>query len=94
MQDQDKQVLLGTRPEELAAAISSCRVDALAFDGIEQLFSPVYKISPGAKVLLMNWRTFEQWQKSLTTFVPELLFEIWFMGLLGGSLQALGILEG
>ena len=50
----DLKVLAGTRPEELAAALSKCRAGALAFDGYESLFWPIYNVSPNAKVIVLN----------------------------------------
>jgi len=54
--------------EELAAAISRCRVDAMSVDGLETLFWPLYNLSPEVKVLYLNWRTFKQWRRSLDVY--------------------------
>jgi len=89
VETEDEEVLNGTSPEELAAAISRCRVDAIAFDGIEKLFWPVYEVSPDAKVILLNWRTFEEWRTSLEAFAPILFAEIFSMGLLFSGFSVL-----
>eukprot|EP00928_Gymnodinium_smaydae_P007041 TRINITY_DN12520_c0_g1_i1.p1 TRINITY_DN12520_c0_g1~~TRINITY_DN12520_c0_g1_i1.p1 ORF type:complete len:248 (+),score=48.78 TRINITY_DN12520_c0_g1_i1:431-1174(+) len=54
--------------EDLAASLSRCRVDAITFDSTEHWFWPVHKVSSGAKVIIMNWRTYSQWQTSATNF--------------------------
>jgi len=72
----DLEVLAATRPGELAAALSRCKVDAMAFDGLELLFWPVYEVSPDAKVIVLNWRT---WQELLTSSVN---FAGWFSHLM------------
>jgi len=86
---QDLEVLRGTSPEELAAALSRCRVDAIALDGIEQIFWPVYDVSPDAKVVLLNWRTFKEWRTSLEAFVPLLMLELLIMGTFGTAMTVL-----
>mmetsp|Transcript_57077 Transcript_57077/g.172670 ORF Transcript_57077/g.172670 Transcript_57077/m.172670 type:complete len:384 (+) Transcript_57077:75-1226(+) len=54
--------------EELAAALSRCRVEGVALDCMENLIWPIYYVSPGTKVLWLNWRTWDQWVKSITEF--------------------------
>lgn len=75
----DAEVVANTSSEEFAAAISRCRVDAVAFDGIEKLFFPIYRISPGVKVIMLNWRTFEEWRRSLEAWAVHIAFEILIM---------------
>mmetsp|Transcript_31248 Transcript_31248/g.99693 ORF Transcript_31248/g.99693 Transcript_31248/m.99693 type:complete len:374 (+) Transcript_31248:109-1230(+) len=55
--------------EELAAAISRCRVEAMSVDGLETLFWPIYDLSPEVKILYLNWRTFKQWRRSLDVYL-------------------------
>merc|ERR1712110_1009872 len=57
--------------EDLAAWLSRCRVEAAAFDGLESFILPVYDASPGAMVLVMSWRTWEQYRKSRLVFGIE-----------------------
>ena len=78
----DLKVLAGTRPEELAAAISKCRAGALAFDGYESLFWPIYNVSPNAKVIVLNWRTYAQYDKSRNDFGIALNIALVFLGFL------------
>jgi len=78
----DTVVLQNTSSEKLAEIVSKCKVDAIALDGIEMLFFPMYAVSPNAKVIMLNWRTFEQWRKSLVTFGPLLALQIQFLGVL------------
>lgn len=66
--DTGKVLLEATPPEKLAELLSRCRVDALALDGIEHLFWHVYRVSPGVKVIVLNWRTFEEARKSFEQF--------------------------
>lgn len=85
----DYEVLQNTSPEELAAATSRCRVDAIAFDGIEKLFLPMYAVSPGAKVIMLNWRSFAAWQQSIAAFAPLLMLEIFLMMSIHSSMSVL-----
>mmetsp|Transcript_142509 Transcript_142509/g.361818 ORF Transcript_142509/g.361818 Transcript_142509/m.361818 type:complete len:396 (+) Transcript_142509:75-1262(+) len=70
--DSDSKVFESLGLAKLAAAISRCGVDALAFDGIEELFWPVYEVSPEAKVVSLNWRTWPEYYKSWSTFEWQL----------------------
>jgi len=85
----DLRVLRDTSPEKLAFLYSRCRVDAQAFDGIEELFWPTLAVSPGAKVIMLNWRTFTEATKSLKAFLFMFIPFIMSMGLLDSSLVAL-----
>jgi len=85
--DSDLKVLHGTPREELAAAISRCRIDAMAIDGIEALFWPLYELSPGVKVISLDWRTWEQWEKSHLAFDWQLSLAIYLYGLLVAPLH-------
>jgi len=76
----DIDVLNATTNEELAAAIARCRVDAVVFDGIERLLDPVRAVSPGAKVIMLNWRSFEEWKDSRTRHDEAALPEILIRG--------------
>jgi len=50
-------------------AFSRCRVDAMSFDGLSRMFLPVYEMSPGAKVIILQWRTYEEQKRSYKTFM-------------------------
>jgi len=50
-------VLKHTSLETLAEYTSKCQIDSIAFDGVETLFWPMYKASPDAKVILLDWRS-------------------------------------
>eukprot|EP00415_Alexandrium_ostenfeldii_P000809 UN0809 len=82
-------VLQATNQSTLAGLISSCKAEAVAFDGIEKLFFPVYAISPGAKVLVLNWRTFDEARVSMNNFFGLFLPYLIFLGHLFGSVQVL-----
>mmetsp|Transcript_13369 Transcript_13369/g.31344 ORF Transcript_13369/g.31344 Transcript_13369/m.31344 type:complete len:435 (-) Transcript_13369:62-1366(-) len=56
---------------ELAKALSSCQVDVLALDGMEKLLQPVWRMSPQAKVVLLDWRSYSDWATSLGSFSPQ-----------------------
>jgi len=58
--------------ETLAQAVSKCRVDALAFDGLELFYAPLLKLSPDVKVIHLNWRSYAEWQSSQEAFLPML----------------------
>lgn len=58
--------------ETLAQAISKCRVDALALDGLEWFYPPLIKLSPDVKVIHLDWRSFAEWQGSQEVFMPML----------------------
>jgi len=70
--------------EELAGALSRCRVEGVALDGMETLIWPIYDMSPGTKVLWLRWRTYEQWEESLRAFAPK----IWFSSLVNVLLSS------
>jgi len=69
----------------LAYRLSKCRVDAMAFDGIEPLFYPVYDASPGVKVVILSWRTYEEWQKSLDVFSVKFFLQLAVQACLNNS---------
>jgi len=66
----------------LASWLSRCRVDGMSFDGVEDLFRPVYDASPGVKVVILSWRTFKEWEKSMKTygdyFFTHLIIQAYF----------------
>eukprot|EP00416_Gambierdiscus_australes_P022371 CAMPEP_0171075868 /NCGR_PEP_ID=MMETSP0766_2-20121228/13042_1 /TAXON_ID=439317 /ORGANISM="Gambierdiscus australes, Strain CAWD 149" /LENGTH=420 /DNA_ID=CAMNT_0011532773 /DNA_START=39 /DNA_END=1301 /DNA_ORIENTATION=- len=62
---------------EIAGAIEKCHVNGLTFDGLENLFWPIYEASPEAKVIMLNWRDFNAFYKSGSNFALEV-----FVGLL------------
>jgi len=78
-------VLNHTAPERLAKEISRCGVEAMAFDGIDHLWWPIYDASPDAKVVSMSWRTYKEYRKSRDEFSWQLLTVYWFYGMLVGS---------
>lgn len=55
----------------LARTMSRCRVGAVTLDGIEQAFTPLVGVSPDAKIINLNWRTFEDWHKSLEGYLGK-----------------------
>lgn len=79
----------GPEREALAKAVSRCRMESVALDGLEALTLPLYETSPGAKVLMLSWRTYEEWTKSGRWFLPKLGAMVWFNLLTGSSLSAL-----
>lgn len=50
--------------KDIGRRVSRCRVDSTTFDGHELYTMPVIKASPDAKVIMLNWRTFEERQRS------------------------------
>jgi len=78
----DAEVLLNIAPGELAAALSRCRVDAMAFDAAENLFWPVYHVSPGAKVISLGWRSYDEYIRSTVAFAPMHRAMLYVLGLL------------
>jgi len=60
--------------ERLAERLSRCRVEALAFDGHDLLFWPIYEASPDARVIMLNWRTWREWSRSGEKFGWRLRF--------------------
>merc|ERR1712031_101828 len=85
----DMQVMKELTSEELASRISRCRVDTAIFDGIERLFWPVYEVSPGAKVVVLDWRPHKDWMKSNNAFTPALLQALFFLGYLQNAFHFL-----
>merc|ERR1712061_575360 len=68
--------------------ISKCRADSVAFDGIEELFWPVYNNSPGVKIIALTWRTYKERSRSALSFGPQLQFSLLLLGFgLGGAHQ-------
>jgi len=78
----DVTVLNNTSPERLAEAFSRCGVQALAFDGIEKLFWPLYEVSPDVKVVSLSWRTYDQFRKSKSHFLWKMELIYYIYGLL------------
>mmetsp|Transcript_73966 Transcript_73966/g.154165 ORF Transcript_73966/g.154165 Transcript_73966/m.154165 type:complete len:396 (-) Transcript_73966:210-1397(-) len=78
--ENDQEVLNNTSPAALATALARCEVEALAFDGIERAFWPILEVSPKAKVILLNWRSYEEWKHSVINFMPYLMLEIIGLG--------------
>jgi hypothetical protein len=72
------------KSEMYAAALSRCRVEAVAFDGIEMALMPTLSVSPGAKVLILNWRSYEAWFHSVKVFQVKLALMV-HMGLVSSS---------
>lgn len=89
MKEDDIAVLKSLSAERWAHDLSKCRADALAFDGLEWLTSISYEASPDAKVILLNWRSWDGWQKSHLDFAVLLLVYTWFLGMLHGSFAML-----
>eukprot|EP00435_Cladocopium_sp_Y103_P061241 s1968_g22.t2 len=72
--------------------ISKCRMEAVALDGLEMLMEPLAKANPNAKVVMLNWRTFPQWRKSLDVFTPKLVVMV-FHNVISGLLPWLALLQ-
>merc|ERR1712050_565633 len=70
-------------------AISKCRVEAMAFDGINQLFWPIYEMSPGVKVIVLNWRTHQEIKASSSSFGRGLYWSLFLLNLLVISIHIL-----
>jgi len=69
----DLKVVADLKHETLAAHMSRCRVDSIAFDGLDGIFWHVYDVSPGAKVILLDWRSYQSWRESLARFATKFL---------------------
>jgi len=85
----DTKVLADLRHEELAASLAGCRVQAVAFDGMENLFWPIYNVSPDAKVLVLDWRTLEEWNTSRVNFTPTLMGYYINAGIIGSGVHGM-----
>jgi len=83
--DKNMVVLNRTSPERLAKAISQCGVEAMAFDVIDRAWWPIYDTSPGAKVVSMSWRTYDEYSRSRADFHWLLLTAYWYYGMLVGA---------
>jgi len=84
------QVLIGDLPvSELAAAISSCRVDAVAADGIVAAAHLVRRASPGVKVLLLSQGSYWELQRKHSTAAAATLQWLLPFGVLFGAQSAL-----
>jgi len=68
----DLTVLKNSRPEDLASAFRNCGVDVAVMDGIEEIFWPLYNVSPDAKVISLNWRTWDEYSTSWAKFSSDL----------------------
>ncbi|CAE8597907.1 unnamed protein product [Polarella glacialis] len=79
----------GDLSDQLMNSVSKCRMEAVALDGLEVLTLPLYKGSPGAKVILLSWRTYHQWSQSLSTFTQKLAVMCQFNIVTGSSLSVL-----
>eukprot|EP00434_Breviolum_minutum_P007948 symbB.v1.2.007009.t3/scaffold385.1/size305797/5 len=73
----------------LMQKISKCRMEAVALDGLELLMEPLAKANPTAKVIMLNWRTFPQWRKSLDVFTIKLIVMVFHNVISGSSLGLL-----
>lgn len=85
----DKEVLRNTPPQELAAGLSRCRVEAVAFDCIEELFWPIYDVSPNVKVISLSWRTYEEHQRSFDNFRKDFNMMCSVIGQIQGGVHGL-----
>jgi len=80
----DTRVLMGLGAELqplLANRLSRCRADTLTFDHLAELFWPIYDVSPDAKVVMLNWRTFEEWRRSGLNFGLSTVLTLLFVNL-------------
>lgn len=73
----------GTSTDQWKRELSGCRVEAVAFDGVERLFWPIYEAAdPDVKVISLNWRSFEEYFHSANAFGPALYIQMWIVGIL------------
>eukprot|EP00413_Alexandrium_margalefii_P035666 CAMPEP_0204597642 /NCGR_PEP_ID=MMETSP0661-20131031/53910_1 /ASSEMBLY_ACC=CAM_ASM_000606 /TAXON_ID=109239 /ORGANISM="Alexandrium margalefi, Strain AMGDE01CS-322" /LENGTH=355 /DNA_ID=CAMNT_0051608339 /DNA_START=195 /DNA_END=1259 /DNA_ORIENTATION=+ len=87
--DQGLQVLNGVPSEEFADSIARCRVDAVALDGVEKLFWPIYDVSPGIKVVVLNWRTYQEATTSMWSFMSLFIPYLVLVGHFNSAASAL-----
>lgn len=85
----DYDVLAHLKPEALARQISKCRVDAIACDGIERAHEPILDVSPGIKVIMLDWREWEGWKKSMDNQNKSMAIILLFMELFYAALHFL-----
>lgn len=77
-----KRAMKGTSVEQWKRELSACRVEAVAFDGVEKLFWPVYEAAdPGVRVISLDWRTFGEYSRSIHEFGPLLYVQTFLTGM-------------
>jgi len=74
---------------EFSASISKCRAEAATLDGFERMFWPLYTMNSSTKVILLDWRTFKQYQRSLQAYLPKFFAMVAFNTLTGSSTNVL-----
>mmetsp|Transcript_59525 Transcript_59525/g.184684 ORF Transcript_59525/g.184684 Transcript_59525/m.184684 type:complete len:538 (-) Transcript_59525:15-1628(-) len=73
----DSKALMQLSPAEIAAAVSRCRIEALSFAGVENLFWPILSMSPNATVFLAHGTEWEkQWDYSMDFFNPSFVWSL------------------
>lgn len=75
--------------ERLAERVSRCRVDAVALDGIAPMHLPLIKASPDVKVIMLDWRDYDGWLKSMANQNDSMAIAAIFMHFFYNSLQFL-----
>lgn len=74
---------------QLMRKISSCRMEAIAFDGLEVLIDTIWESSNDAKVVLLSWRSYSAWKASFDKFIPKLVVMCFHNRFAGASLGLL-----
>eukprot|EP00445_Apocalathium_hangoei_P010036 CAMPEP_0203883218 /NCGR_PEP_ID=MMETSP0359-20131031/27331_1 /ASSEMBLY_ACC=CAM_ASM_000338 /TAXON_ID=268821 /ORGANISM="Scrippsiella Hangoei, Strain SHTV-5" /LENGTH=392 /DNA_ID=CAMNT_0050803393 /DNA_START=31 /DNA_END=1206 /DNA_ORIENTATION=+ len=85
----DLKVLGGLEPGALATELQRCGVEAVAFDGLEELFWPIFDASPEAKVVSLNWRTWPQYKHSHEEWDWDLSVALWLLTMVGSPVHLL-----
>mmetsp|Transcript_39051 Transcript_39051/g.78778 ORF Transcript_39051/g.78778 Transcript_39051/m.78778 type:complete len:332 (+) Transcript_39051:136-1131(+) len=75
--------------ELMAERLSKCHVEGVVFDGHENLFWPIYEVSPDARVVMLSWRRYRDHQKSAEAFDIRLKLQREFQGLLNVGMHVL-----
>jgi len=75
--------------ERLAERVSRCRVDAVALDGLAPMHLPLIKASPDVKVIMLDWRDYDGWLKSMANQENSMAIAVIFMHFFYNSLQFL-----
>jgi len=73
----DQEVIKGWSEihEWLAGGLAMCNVKTLTFDYIDNIFWHVYEVSSDAKVVMLNWRSYQEWRQSRANFKQETRLE-------------------
>jgi len=85
----DIKVLSSMTHETLAAYVSRCRVDSIALDGVTDMFWPLLEVSPGVKVVSLDWRPYESFLNSSISFALKWISLTFATNLVYSSLHGL-----